>query len=96
MVPFSAHDACVSRTKDVATPIRMNVDLTSGEKFDGIVRGPKGKPLSGVSVVATTVAEPHLSVGAVTDKSGKYALRGMPPGDYTLDAKRWIIRTGPG
>ena len=74
----------------------FGVDLASGEKFDGIVRGPKGKPLSGVSVVATTVAEPHLAVGAVTNKSGEYALRGLPPGDYTLEAKRWILRTAPG
>ncbi len=74
----------------------LGIDLTTGEKFDGIVRGPKGKPLSGVSVVATTVAEPHLAVGAITDKSGEYALRGLPPGDYTLEAKRWILRTAPG
>lgn len=77
-------------------PSELNLDLTSGEKFQGVVRGPKGKPLFGVSVVATTVDNPQLSIGAVTDKSGEYTIRGLPAGDYTLEAKRWTIRTAPG
>lgn len=75
---------------------RLDVDLTSGSAFDGVVRGPKDEPLSGVSVVATTVAMPSLAIGAVTDRHGKYTLRGLPAGEYSLDAKRWAIRTAPG
>lgn len=74
----------------------MNVDLTENSQFAGEVRGPKDEPLSGVSVLATAGDASGWAFGAVTDKDGKYTLKGLPEGKYTLKAMRHVKRTAPG
>jgi protocatechuate 3,4-dioxygenase beta subunit len=87
-------EAPVAMKKEGNTKIA--VDLTEGEKLSGRVRGPEGEPLAGVSVVAKPSLEGGWTVGAVTDKEGKYTIQGLPDGKYTLEANRWRKRTSPG
>jgi protocatechuate 3,4-dioxygenase beta subunit len=76
--------------------VKLEVDLTKGSPFAGDVRGPEGEVLSGVSVLATAADDSGWAYGAVTGKDGKYTLKGLPDGKYTLEAKRYALRTGPG
>ena len=75
---------------------KVEVDLTKGEKVSGLIRGPDGKPLEDVSVVVRSKAERPCAYGGVTGPDGKYTVAGLPEGEYTLEAKRWAIRTAPG
>ncbi|MBN1513116.1 MAG: carboxypeptidase regulatory-like domain-containing protein [Phycisphaerae bacterium] len=76
------------------------LDLTRGEKVVGQVIGPEGKPLDWVAVTLRPpegMAEPPwVARGDLTDKDGRFALSGVPPGAYHLTAERWLPRTGPG
>lgn len=74
----------------------IDIDVSKGPVLTGEVRGPDDKPLSDVSVVVRAKAGRAIAYGAVTDGEGRYSIRGMPPGAYTLEAKRWAVRTGPG
>ena len=74
----------------------VDLDLTKEAVLEGEMRGPRGEPLSGVSVVAVPDGDAGWSHGAVTDADGKYAIPGLPDGKYTLDIKRWTKRTVPG
>ena len=74
----------------------LEIDVAKGLQVTGEVRGPEGEPLKDVSVVLRTTGEPAYAYGGLTDDKGKYVLTGLPPGDYTLDAKRWARRTAPG
>jgi hypothetical protein len=81
------------------TTASLTVDLSEGERFDGTILGPDGKPLASVAVTATAdsppIGVPQL-IGAVTDQDGKYVIKGLRTGKYKLEAKRWAIRTAPG
>lgn len=75
---------------------KLEVDLNSGTQFSGEVRGPKGKPLGGVSVLAKPLDDAGPAIGAVTGADGKYTIRGLAPGQYELAALRHAIRAAPG
>lgn len=75
---------------------KLEVDLNSGTQFSGEVRGPKGKPLGGVSVLAKPLADAGPTIGAVSGVDGKYTVRGLAPGQYELVALRHAMRTAPG
>ncbi len=75
---------------------KLEVDLTKGLQLAGQVRGPQGKPLSGVSVLAKAADDSGWAFGVVTGKDGSYTIKGLPEGGYTLEAKRHARRTGPG
>jgi protocatechuate 3,4-dioxygenase beta subunit len=75
---------------------RLTVDLTEGSTFAGEVRGPKDEALSGVSVLASAADDSGWAYGAVTDADGKYAIKGLPDGDFKLEMKRHAKRTAPG
>ena len=51
-------------------------------RIDGIVRSPKGDPLKDVQLVVR-----GTDVGATSDAGGHFALTGLPPGTYTLEAR---------
>jgi hypothetical protein len=57
---------------------------------DGIATNQKDEPVPDAVVVAVPEAHfrshPDRYRKAVTDQSGRFILRGMPPGDYTLFA----------
>jgi hypothetical protein len=74
----------------------LEIDLTQGSTLSGEVRGSKGEALRSVSVVATAADDAGRAYGAVTKADGKYAIRGLPDGDYTLEVKRHARRTAPG
>lgn len=75
---------------------KLEVDLNSGTQFSGEVRGPKGKPLGGVSVLAKPLDDAGPAIGAVSGADGKYTIRGLAPGQYELAALRHAIRAAPG
>ncbi len=75
---------------------RIDIDLTKGLELSGNVRGPDGRPLSGVSVLAKAPGENGLAIGAVTDHKGNYTIHGLSEGDFLLEALRHAPRTAPG
>jgi protocatechuate 3,4-dioxygenase beta subunit len=87
----------MSVTAELGKTAKLEIDLSEGEVVSGHVLGPDSKPLSGVSVAASTSAGDFTTVyGAITDEEGRYAVRGLPGGDYTLTALRHARRTRPG
>lgn len=93
---YSATILTIPIRAEAGKTVRVDIDLTEGTSISGEVRGPKDEPLYGVSVVARTVAEPFHEFGAVTDKKGKYSIRGLSDGEFVLSAMRHVPRTGPG
>ena len=43
-----------------------------------------------------TRAADRLTLGTLSDRDGKYELRGVPPGSHTLELLRYVARSGPG
>jgi hypothetical protein len=76
--------------------VSTTVDLVSGQMVMGRVRGPKDEPLEYVWVSLTSRGERAELYGSVSDPSGNYMIRGVPAGDYNLEARRWAKRTGFG
>jgi Carboxypeptidase regulatory-like domain len=62
----------------------------NGAVAEGVVTGAKDEAVADVMVVAVPGVRfrnhPALYRKAVTDQSGRFRLRGLPPGDYTLYA----------
>jgi len=75
---------------------KVALDLARGAGIAGTVVDAEGRPLSGVSVVARSAAESGPERGAVTDASGRYAIRGLEEGACVCEAARWILRETPG
>ena len=74
------------------------VASANGAVADGIATNQKDEPVPDAVVVAVPEAHfrshPDRYRKAVTDQSGRFILRGMPPGDYTLFA--WESVDGEG
>ena len=66
------------------------VASANGPLFDGVVVDHKGNPVSNAVIVAVPEARLRGRVDryrrTVSDQSGRFLLRGTPPGDYTLFA----------
>jgi protocatechuate 3,4-dioxygenase beta subunit len=66
------------------------VASANGAAADGIATNQKDEPVAEAVIVAVPEARfrsrPDRYRKAVTDQSGRFILRGMPPGDYTLFA----------
>ena len=66
------------------------VASANGAATDGIATNQKDEPVADAVIVAVPEARfrsrPDRYRKAVTDQSGRFILRGMPPGDYTLFA----------
>ena len=86
----------VTAEPDAHGVIRLDTDFSAGHELGGIVRGPQGEGLDGVSILATPVDRARPALGAVTDGAGRYTLRGLTAGQYTLVAMRHGLRTAPG
>ncbi|HWJ23470.1 MAG TPA: carboxypeptidase regulatory-like domain-containing protein [Gemmatimonadaceae bacterium] len=67
------------------TPVLAQQATTTGA-VRGIVTGPDGAPIHGVTVV-TTNDETGVKHGAQTDESGRYQIPFLPPGPYTVRAQ---------
>jgi len=69
----------------------ISLDLvasSNGGVAEGVATGQKDEPVADAVVVAVPEARfrsrPDRYRKALTDQSGRFALRGLPPGDYTL------------
>ena len=98
---FGATLLSVPITLEPGGTTTFNVDLTQGPQLSGQVLDPEGKPAEDVAVSlrAKTPGEsssPVAEYGALSDKEGKYTIRGAPEGKYELTAQRWAPRVGPG
>jgi hypothetical protein len=71
----------------------ISLDLlvsANGALFDGVVLDKKGEPVANATVVAVPEMRYRSQVDrfskAETDQNGRFELRGIPPGDYSLFA----------
>jgi hypothetical protein len=66
------------------------VASANGGALDGVASNQSDDPVADALVVAVPEARfrnhPERYRKAVTDQSGRFTLRGLPPGDYTLVA----------
>lgn len=76
--------------------LRALIDLGQGRSLSGVVRGSRGEPLSDVSVVARSESVPVRERGAITDREGRFTLRGLADGAWTVAARRWTARESAG
>lgn len=72
----------------------VTLEPQEGAIVSGQVTSSEDKPLDKVNVKVRTAD--GLLIGAVSDKEGKYELRGVPPGTHTLQLLRHAKRTAPG
>ena len=61
----------------------------------GTVSGLDGRPMPDVNVLVK-IADTGLTVGALTDAEGRYALAGLPAGRHKVELERHLMRTAPG
>lgn len=77
---------------------RCKVDLNTpdGTEMSGRLTGESGQLLANVNVMIRSAAADGMIVGTISDKKGRYTLRGLPPGLHRLDLIRYAVRSGPG
>jgi len=63
----------------------VRIILAQGATLKGIVMDSDGNPLAGVTVAATSSA-PYLYRNTVTDKNGRFVIRGLPNTPLTVSA----------
>jgi hypothetical protein len=90
------------------TPLREAlIRLAPGETHDfskppdgAVVAGrasdETGKPLAYVTVTVETKDPLRRKLSAMTDVDGRYAIRGVPPGNFPISLTRYGLRTAPG
>lgn len=81
--------------EDGGTVDDLVVELSSGVRVTGTVRGPEGGPLGGVTVSIESDEEdpiaqilPRLMADATTDSSGQYVIAAATPGEVTISFRR--------
>jgi hypothetical protein len=62
--------------------VGVNKCVAQSVSFSGTVSDPKGKPLANVGIEFSTRSQGRSITG--TDENGKYAVSGLPPGDYQV------------
>lgn len=81
------NDSGLSATGAVSLDVVVS---TNGGVIDGIVVDSKGEPVANTTVVAVPESRMRARVDrfrkTVSDQSGRFILRGLRPGDYTLFA----------
>jgi peroxiredoxin len=75
---------------------KLDVDFAHGETITGAVSAASGGALPYVSVVARSSSAPFVERGCVTDERGHYTLRGLEAGAWTVEARRWTVRSSAG
>ena len=72
-----------------ATPVQVVIDST-GSTLQGIVQNSEGKPAAAATVVLIPPLARRQNLllyrNATTDDDGRFTLRGIPPGPYTIFA----------
>jgi peroxiredoxin len=89
----------VSEPVDVAAGAKAQVaiDLERGRSLAGVIGVEHlGGPLSDVSIVARSTGTPARERGAVSDKNGRFVLRGLTNGEWTIEARRFTTRATAG
>ncbi len=89
-----------SITLEKGKTTELVLDQTQGEKINGQILDPEGKPLDWVAVSVEPPKDatdsPWSVLGDLTDREGRFTLGGLAPGTYHLTARRWLPRTGFG
>jgi len=63
----------------------VRIILVQGATLNGVVTDSNGNPLAGITVAATSSA-PYLYRNTVTDKNGRFVIRGLPNAPLTVSA----------
>jgi len=63
----------------------VRIILAQGATLQGVVTDSEGNPLAGITVAATC-AVPYLYRNTVTDKEGRFVIRGLPNAPLTVSA----------
>ena len=75
-----------------ADPVAADTRSPAGAaSFEGTVTDASGRPVSGIMLMASSLASPPLPVpelAVVTDAHGHYTWHGLPPGPYAVSASR--------
>jgi len=72
------------RVASGSDPVKIEIKLTPLKTIQGRVLGPDGKPAAGAEV---SLSPNIMADVAIADEEGRFALRDIRPGSYTLSAR---------
>lgn len=79
-----------------SAPTQVTLSLADGVSASGRTLDASGAPLAYVWVAAISPDDPQRELGAVSDSSGRFALRGLTPGRWRFEARRYELRDSAG
>ncbi|MCG3136517.1 MAG: hypothetical protein HJJLKODD_00351 [Phycisphaerae bacterium] len=75
----------------------IDYDFKALHQLSGLIKGPNDTNIADAAVVLETEKDGlKYQYGCVTDTDGRYSITGVPPGKYTMNVFRHVIKTGGG